>query len=84
MVTQNCSYNAVHWQTNVFIVQGSYGHEKPGKISNFQAWRSFGKINKPRKFWKSHGNLLHKYLYNRVYVVQLRSTAKNLYWLNNA
>ena len=39
---------------------------------------SFGKINKPRRFWSRHVNVFHKYLHNRVYVVQLISTEKNL------
>lgn len=43
------------------VTQGSYNYEKPGKVmefqtSNFQAWKSFGKINKARKFWKSLRN----------------------------
>ena len=38
--------------------------------SNFPACRSIGKINKVRKFLKGHGNLLHKYLYIIVCVVQ--------------
>ncbi len=38
---------------------------------NFQAWKSFGKINKPRKFWKSHGNLFYKSLYNTIMFIQV-------------
>lgn len=48
------------------------------------ACRSFGQINEYWIFWKSPGNLLYKYLYNRVYVVQLRSTEKNLYCLGRS
>ncbi len=30
-----------------------------------------GKMNKPRKFWKSHGNLFYKSLYNAIMFIQV-------------
>uniref|UniRef100_A0A8B9HHE3 Ariadne homolog 2 (Drosophila) n=1 Tax=Astyanax mexicanus TaxID=7994 RepID=A0A8B9HHE3_ASTMX len=46
---------------------GSYGHEKAGKVMefencDFQAWICFGKIKISRKFWKSCVNLVYKSL----------------------
>ncbi len=45
----------------------SHGILKP----HFPGLESFGKMNKPRKFWKSHGNLFYKSLYNTIMFIRV-------------